>query len=669
MTITINGPNGVTVNFPDGTDTDTINTVMSHATGLSAPKTEEARPASKATLGDVGMAALRGIPIAGGLIERYSSPESQEDYKQFDKDHPWLSGLAGAAGGVAALAPIAMGTVATGGVGPALLGMTGATLGRQAINSAVSGAAIGGLDALTRGNDVKENAELGGVLGLAGPLAGRAIGSAVTGAKNMVTPVARVPSNFERVGNVNVPLDRGQATGDVVAQRYIETGKQGNFGSAAQQEVNAFRDLQGQGVENAKQDIRGTLGGAEATPLEAADVVQQGVQQKAAQAKAAYQNKYDEFGNMHGEVHAGVFEGLGQRIKGDLSFASNPVVIDDRVTPAASALIQHVDNGISKARIQNRADPFGQPNPENVTGVSLKGVEQFRKQMLSIAGGAANPTDARASRAIISAFDDRLQNAVNSHLYSGDPNAFGTLQDARKLFSTYAQTFRSQGPGDMAGRVVESMLGKFGQPANHNEIVNWLYGASKIGGNREAGHVADKLRGILGDGTPEWQTIRQGLFSKLVDTTEGKIAEGPQKISQRIAEFLNGTGKQFAEKIYSPEERALIGQYGELMRKMTPLPGAVNHSGSGYQVASMMKWTLNSLATLGGLHVGGPMGALAGVAANSLGKGMIEGTHTRAIARNLYSPTAAPMFPNSNVPATQAAGTLLSRAVVGRNGR
>src|SRR5665647_2370272 len=37
MPITVNGPNGVTVNFPDGTDADTIHGVMSQATGQSAP--------------------------------------------------------------------------------------------------------------------------------------------------------------------------------------------------------------------------------------------------------------------------------------------------------------------------------------------------------------------------------------------------------------------------------------------------------------------------------------------------------------------------------------------------------------------------------------------------------------------------------------------------------
>lgn len=177
MTVTINGPNGVTVNFPDGTDSATINTVMSHATGLSAPKAEEAHPAMKIGLGDVGMAALRGIPIAGGMIESMSSPESQSRYKQFDQEHPWLSGGAGAVGGVASMAvplglPGKAGTLAA-----KAYGLTGETLAKQTVNSALSGGAIGGLDALTRGNDVGSGAGVGSALGAAAPLVGRGIGA------------------------------------------------------------------------------------------------------------------------------------------------------------------------------------------------------------------------------------------------------------------------------------------------------------------------------------------------------------------------------------------------------------------------------------------------------------------------------------------------------------
>ena len=40
MTITVNGPNGVTIRFPEGTDPDTINRVMAQAVGGKAQMEE-----------------------------------------------------------------------------------------------------------------------------------------------------------------------------------------------------------------------------------------------------------------------------------------------------------------------------------------------------------------------------------------------------------------------------------------------------------------------------------------------------------------------------------------------------------------------------------------------------------------------------------------------------
>lgn len=186
MTVTVNGPNGVSVNFPDGTDHETINAVMSHATGLAAPKKEEAKPAMPIELGDVGMAALRGIPVAGGLIESMSSPESQARYKQFDESHPWVSGAAGAAGGIGSMLiplslPGKLGSLAAKG-----LGLTGDTLAKQTLNSAISGGVISGADALARGNDVKTGAEIGAGLGAIAPGVGRLIGAGVAPIANTI---------------------------------------------------------------------------------------------------------------------------------------------------------------------------------------------------------------------------------------------------------------------------------------------------------------------------------------------------------------------------------------------------------------------------------------------------------------------------------------------------
>ena len=534
--------------------------------------------------------------------------------------------------------------------------------------SAASGAGISGADALARGTDVKDAMETGGALGLAGPVAGKLLGSVAGGVKNAVTPVSRTPQAADMVGNVPVPLDAGQAGGDIVAQRYLDQAQKGTLGPGAQKEVDAFRANQAAQLDAAKQGIATNIGGPATTPLDAAATAQQGVSDAAAAGKQAYQTSYDNFANTNGVIDAGAFQGLGQGIKTDLATAKQPKTVDDILTPASSKMVQHLDNVTQNFNIQNRATPSTiAPGgaPPTVTGVSLQGVDQVRKQLLDLASNAQpGSNDQRVARSIIGSFDQKIQDAVGSNLYSGDPNALGTLQQARRLYANYQQTFKSQGGGDMAGQVVEKMLGKqTGQAASHQDVANWMYGASKIGGSGQALAVADRLQNILQP--DEWQQVRQGLFSKLVDTTEGMTPAGPQKISQRIADFINGSGKQLAEKMYTPQERALINQYGQVQARMVPKVGAVNHSGTSYSMASLGKWTLNALATVGGLHVGGPLGAAAGFMAHkgldNIAENIAERTQTRAVLRHLYGQQAAPVFVGGMSPAQKAA-TLASRA-------
>ena len=71
---------------------------------------------------------------------------------------------------------------------------------------------------------------------------------------------------------------------------------------------------------------------------------------------------------------------MGNDIKNDLTARANPVIIDDKLTPFASQAIQDIDNRVAQLQIQNRASPLGQPNPAEIVGVNLEGVDQMRSE-------------------------------------------------------------------------------------------------------------------------------------------------------------------------------------------------------------------------------------------------------------------------------------------------
>lgn len=195
MTITVTAPNGSTVQFPDGTDHDTINSVMMQN---FHPAKEPPRP-DPVGVNDLARSAATGVPILGGLLnkadaatnaglsyllnplfdpkdqltgtlsERYAhSLRDQEGADtKFSEQHPIVDTGAKFAGGAAAMVPFVA-------AAPALFGAAGG-IGTRIGAGAASGALLGGADAGIRSGDLWDTAKgigVGGVLGGALPIAG-----------------------------------------------------------------------------------------------------------------------------------------------------------------------------------------------------------------------------------------------------------------------------------------------------------------------------------------------------------------------------------------------------------------------------------------------------------------------------------------------------------------
>ena len=227
-------------------------------------------------------------------------------------------------------------------------------------------------------------------------------GSLAQAAAGLVLPIPKgIPrvADLPEEGPLGVTLSAGEKAVDnamrQAEQTAIRTGDPHAQAWVAQRQaqIDAAKEQLTRGLDPYKSIV------AE-TPQEAGFLASQGVQSAQKTAKAAVTKAYDEAKAMPGEIHAGVFEGMSQGIKGDLSLGDNPVIVDDKLTPAASHMLADIDNRVSQLNIQNRADPFGQPNPENITGINLTGVDQMRKRLSAFRGdalGSGNAADVRAS--------------------------------------------------------------------------------------------------------------------------------------------------------------------------------------------------------------------------------------------------------------------------------
>jgi hypothetical protein len=189
----------------------------------------------------------------------------------------------------------------------------------------------------------------------------------------------------------------------------------------------------------------------------------------------------------------------------------------------------------------------------------------------------------------------------------------------RIALARYADRLRGIAPQAVepgaAAAAIRRYTGADGAPAaSPNQIVNDLFGASGKGNGRISVDIALHLKKNL---SPEgWAAVRQGMFEKLTNAGEGKIAFEAQALSQRMHDFLNESGSQLAKALYSPQEIDLLQKLASVYKQMIPVKGTTNPSGTAPMLAKMASGLRHTLLPLLGLTHGGIPGAAIGAVAD-----------------------------------------------------
>jgi hypothetical protein len=215
--------------------------------------------------------------------------------------------------------------------------------------------------------------------------------------------------------------------------------------------------------------------------------------------------------------------------------------------------------------------------------------------------------------------------------------------DARAANADYRQTFTAR-KNDPIGRVVQKIIGDSNNPGLiANDVADHLYGATGVNPSTQNVAVARRVRDIVGDRSPEWSGVKQGLVSRLIEPAPGMTEWGPGKVAQRLNQFLNGNGKEMAETILTVPERDMLQQYADLQRALEIPPTGVNRSETSTFMAPMMKRIGSVAAQMVGAAIGhvvapGLYGAGELIGAGIIGKGTAmvrEAAQARKIARQM----------------------------------
>lgn len=386
-----------------------------------------------------------------------------------------------------------------------------------------------------------------------------------------------------------IKLTPGQATGDFNRIKYEQDAARGGYGPLAARAGRNRFEQQGQEIAQAGGGMQSRIAGQ--NPVigsvdEAATTIRGGVQTAASDAKAAYRGQYKDALSREGEFSDLAFRNVGERIKQTLSHGDDAVIIDDVTTPVANRAIDDLDR-ISSLNIQNKAQPGSPPNPNDIIGINLKGVDQARKRLVAYyqaAKGSQNPTDMRAVQRTINAFDDEIETSMQVGLFSGDDGALEALKAARESYRAYSNAFKPQGPGDDVGQAMVRIVER---DATAGEVANLLYGHSAIGERGVSARLAERLKQIFEPGSDEMSAIKQGLWLRLTTKPQGVDDFGSQAIANRIAKFVNGDGADLARRIFSPKEIGEMRRYAAALKHVVPPRDAVNWSGTAYTMAAL----------------------------------------------------------------------------------
>lgn len=453
------------------------------------------------------------------------------------------------------------------------------------------------------------------------------------------------PAPQSRVHPTGVTLSEGQFTGDLPTIQREQSAIRGQSGAKPQAVAQRFVDQQAAQIDQAGQNVMQGLDRygqviAE-SPQQAADVAQRTIRSEAARARAGVDTAYATARSLPGDVHLGVFEGITPKVKYNLSNAPEPIIIDE-LTPRASKALSYIEDQVSNLRIRNDADPFGSKGiPSDAVGVTLSGIDQWRKNLVAMrrdAYASGNGADGRAMSAVVNQFDNIVDDAINGGLFSGDQRAVRAWNVARASHADYRSTF-AKGKNDPVGRVVEKVLGdRTNAPAIPNDVADFLYGSAGVNPNSLNLGVARRFQEILGPASPEWSGVKQGMWTRLTERPQGF---SNKQIADRIDRFLNTDGVEMANFMYTPSQRDLMRNYADLMRRTTVPQAGANWSGTARPVIDKINTWMGGIvgAAVGhvvGAKMGIPFGGeLIGFATKNIPKRISENREAKQIARQM----------------------------------
>ncbi len=387
------------------------------------------------------------------------------------------------------------------------------------------------------------------------------------------------------IADVNFPLTRGQATGDIAQLAEEEAMRNAARGSFSQkilarfdekQKVEVLKDL-----ENKQKAF--AVGQITTAPEEVGGKLYELIRNKQLEMKGQYKSAYESVDPTALRVLTEAVDPLESRVSSILKDR----VVDPKLTPASRNAIAEIKSIIPKT------------GKANVTDLSLKSIETTRKKLNELYKAGANDTDKGNVSAIIKEFDNWLDDSISDGLIRGDIDQLSKLKEARSLFSKYKETFPTKDVSKLAdadaAKVIRTIVEKDLQPS---EVMNLLYGKSAIGESQSAVRTVQRLKKMFGSESNEFKQFQESAFVRLTRDSQGNMLPA-SKIVKTIDELFMGKGSALTRELFDATQINTIRKMRADLNKLVIPIEAQNPSRSGYEGARAVISVLNKLGFTG----------------------------------------------------------------------
>lgn len=205
---------------------------------------------------------------------------------------------------------------------------------------------------------------------------------------------------------------------------------------------------------------------------------------------------------------------------------------------------------------------IGSNRPLPMAPVDMQTLEQTRKRLGAMARGATNDTDRAAAGQVMRAFDDWLSRSFDNALFHGSDDALNAYRQARAANADWRTRFGFNSRDD-ADRLINRVVTGEVTP---QELSNWLVGATQVGSKGVSSRLLTRIAEATGNDAEAMQAIRGGVWNRLSQATEGATARSPEKVAGSIYEFLNGSGRDVARRLFTPEQQGIMRAYADTIR-------------------------------------------------------------------------------------------------------